>query len=496
MWNSLISTVQSLGVSCPLADRCHDEAVYNSAEDLADHIRHAHYPGAVLPSFRQFSQSLSSLTLSLSGPSPTSVRANHSSPLPPWNRDGALPEHSSPLVQHHPIPTAQSPLVLVQPNLNPTAQSPQPLAHYSQGRTVQVREQAQPRTQYGDPRLTAVQEQAQREMTDIEKDVGMALLALGRLHPGAGESTAAQGGNPVLQAQPLAGTAPGGQAHDGNMHESAPHGEEQTQPEEEEDAPEAASQSSGPTTVPDPPFVPNPGDKCSMCLRSLPLEHIKPPKNAQPSFEAQWRAHENPEGNCGIPNKRGSNKNLPDRSGWIERSKYAVAEARKAYRDPFEELFPNKFYPVHGGPKNSSYWEYDPNNESNRENWNKPWPPPVEKKLGEDAAPDPDDGIEPDPDETRPRKRRRAGDSTYRPAPQSDVDEGDEDAESAAPEDAPARGRTRAQGRRRARASGPRGAAGGRRGRRGSRTTSAAAAEPAPPPEAPRRSARQRARRQ
>lgn len=213
----------------------------------------------------------------------------------------------------------------------------------------------------------------------------------------------------------------------------------------------------------------------------------------------------------------------------FKRCKRCGRDARKDYRDKNKDLFGHKFYPFDDKQPNSSLWQHDPNNDDNRESWNKPWPPAIEKRLREDAAreaeaqteapgpsraaararpttarrrkrqapsdnaeyrteseSDSDDDRELDVDDTRQLKRRRVGDSTYRPL--LEADEADEVADSAA---AP-RGNARARGR--TRASRSRAAAASGRGARGNRATSAAAAEPAPPPEGLRRSARQRAR--
>jgi hypothetical protein len=234
----------------------------------------------------------------------------------------------------------------------------------------------------------------------------------------------------------------------------------------------------------------------------------------------------------------GSHENLPNRSGWIKQhargARDAVRDARKDYRNKNKDLFGHKFYPFDGKLPNSSFWKHDPNNNDNSESWNKPWPPAIEKRLREDAAreaeaqteapgpsraaararpttarrrkrqapsdnaeyrteseSDSDDDIEPDVDDTRQPKRRRVGDSTYRPLPEADEVA---DSATATRGNARARGRTRAQARGRARASRSRAAAASGRGARGNRATNAAAEGGAPPPKGPRRSARQRAR--
>uniref|UniRef100_A0A8H7NGM3 C2H2-type domain-containing protein n=1 Tax=Bionectria ochroleuca TaxID=29856 RepID=A0A8H7NGM3_BIOOC len=421
---SLTSTVQSLVLRCPLQG-CHDEAVYNSLPELADHILTAHQHRTVLPSFSDLSQSLSSPMQNLAGPSPAPVGKNPESPPAPQ-----LPSPRSQLQQNQPPPQHSSPRVEFNPN--PTAQAPRAYGLYSRDRTEQVGEQAEQRTRYGDPRLTAVQEQLQEQpqsqMTDADREAALVLAAMS-------------------EAQPLARTA--AEEREPSHHPS----EEEIQSEGQGDALEDAAGPSEPTTLTDPPFTPSPGDKCSMCLRSLPNPQAKAPED-EPSFESQWKAHVNPERNCRIPNKVGSHENLPNRSGWIKQhargARDAVRDARKDYRNKNKDLFGHKFYPFDGKLPNSSFWKHDPNNNDNSESWNKPWPPAIEKRLREDAAreaeaqteapgpsraaararpttarrrkrqapsdnaeyrteseSDSDDDIEPDVDDTRQPKRRR-----------------------------------------------------------------------------------------
>ncbi|CAH0023914.1 unnamed protein product, partial [Clonostachys rhizophaga] len=501
------------GVPCPRQEECHDQTLYNSLRVLVDHILDGHTNG-VLPPISNILQAVPSITQNLPDPSPAPVEKNQE--LAPPVAQPSSPQ--SQLQQNQPPPQHSSPRV--ESNPNPTAQAPRAYGLYSRDRTEQVGEQAEQRTRYGDPRLTAVQEQLQEQpqsqITDDDREAALVLAAMS-------------------EAQPLARTA-------AEERQPTPPSEEEIQSEGQGDSPEDAAGPSEPTTLTDPPFTPDPGDKCSMCLRSLPNPHKKTPKD-EPSFESQWKAHVNPERNCRIPNKRGSHENLPNRSGWIGKrsrgARDAVRDAREDYRNKNKDLFGHKFYPFDGKQPYSSFWKHDPNNDDNSESWNKPWPPAIEKRLREDAAreaeaqteapgpsraaasgrptaarrrkrqepsdnaeyrteseSDSDDDIEPDVDDTRQPKRRRVGDSTYRPLSEVEVDEADEVADSAAAPrgNARARGRTRAQARGRAQASRARAAAASGRGARGNRVTSAAAAGPAPPPEGPRRSARQRAR--
>ncbi|KAK7219983.1 hypothetical protein V2G26_007986 [Clonostachys chloroleuca] len=85
----------------------------------------------------------------------------------------------------------------------------------------------------------------------------------------------------MSEAQPFARTA-------AEEPEPTPPSEEEIQSEGQGDALEDAAGPSEPMTVTDPPFTPNPGDKCSMCLRSLPNPQKKAPED-EPSFESQWK---------------------------------------------------------------------------------------------------------------------------------------------------------------------------------------------------------------
>lgn len=256
---SLTSTVQSLVLRCPLQG-CLGEAVYNSLPELADHILTAHQPRTLLPSFSDLSQSLSSPTQSLAGPSPAPVEVNQeltppvaqlSSPRSQLQQNQPPPQHSSPRVESNP---------------NSTAQAPRAYGLYSWDRTEQVGEQAEQRTRYGDPRLIAVQEQSQEQpqsqINDVDREAALVLAAMS-------------------EAQPFARTA-------AEEPEPTPPSEEEIQSEGQGDALEDAAGPSEPMTVTDPPFTPNPGDKCSMCLRSLPNPQKKAPED-EPSFESQWK---------------------------------------------------------------------------------------------------------------------------------------------------------------------------------------------------------------
>ncbi|VUC28490.1 unnamed protein product [Clonostachys rosea] len=515
--NRLRQTVQSVDYSlqgrvpCPVAG-CQPGVLYDSLLDLANHIQEAHRGPVTcpvrgcqfavpydrlldlvqhalathrqlnrLPSFRDISEGLPFLTQN---------QADLENGHMEMDRSAIAREQSQPvpaLISHPP------PGHLVENNrLVPQHPSPRPqVVHYSQDQPAQFEEEedepmipygAQPVTQQGAPGTLALEQQFQHQRDDLELHASQALLALASHGPRARDSVAL-GRYPALGAQVLAGTELGEQSQKASMEESTLHSEEQPQSGGQEDGAEPAAQTDEP-----PPFVPKGGDKCSMCMRSLPN---KDPKGNEPSFEFQWQAHVDPSRNCRIPNQRGDKKDIPNRSGWLEgqSSRGAVAEARKKYRNKRPEFY--KFYPCRKEYNNGSVWIEDPNNEANRENWDKPWPHEVERRLKGDstqeaeaqggapgpstatAGPQPrtaarskrraeasDDNAEyqhqsdldtaddlESGEESRPPKRRRVQDGTYRPAPDGEPQEDDEVAESApapAPaETAPARGGTR-----------------------------------------------------
>ncbi|CAH0000155.1 unnamed protein product [Clonostachys byssicola] len=412
-------------VRCPLQG-CDDEAVYNSLPELACHILMAHQRRTVLPSFSELSQSLSSPEQSLSDPSPAPVGENPESPpaaqLPSpqsqLQQNQPLPQHTSPRVEFNPNPTAQAP--------NPTARAPRTYGLYSRDRTEQVREQTEQRTRYRDPRLTAAQPQLQ-EQPQVQEQ------------PQLQEQPQSQITDDDRQAALLLAAMSGGQfparkaAED---REPTPYSEseEETQSEGQGDALEAGARPDEPTTVTDPPFEPVACDHCSMCLRSLPNPQTKAPED-EPPFEDQWQAHVDPERNCRIPNKLGNRENIPNRSGWLRNTpKDRIINARKDYRNKNKDLFGHKFYPFEGKQPNSSLWKYDPNNKANRQNWNKPWPPEIEKRLREDAAREAEARTEAPgpsraaararPTATRRRKRQAPSDNAgYRTESESDSDD-------------------------------------------------------------------------
>ncbi|TQV98437.1 hypothetical protein IF1G_02517 [Cordyceps javanica] len=128
---------------------------------------------------------------------------------------------------------------------------------------------------------------------------------------------------------------------------------------------------------PEPFFVPDNSYYCSKCLRRVPEASRRYNAKHAPDTGKEYSVkvhHISGNRCCRIRNGIGSVRDLPNRSGWIPVSAVPDLDALKSR---FLEVHPDyaaTLYPVLPSDARN-LWRSDPNNESNRANWDLPWPP-------------------------------------------------------------------------------------------------------------------------
>ncbi|RGP81649.1 transaldolase [Fusarium longipes] len=126
----------------------------------------------------------------------------------------------------------------------------------------------------------------------------------------------------------------------------------------------------------DPNFDPDDKMYCSKCLRKAPKRRTKSPNRSPIGRASEVQSHTDKNRCCRIRNAIGSADSLPNRSGWIPASK--LPTTLKNIKDQFLDRFPTytrTIYPTQSQDHHASVWRSDPNNKSNEEWWDIPWPP-------------------------------------------------------------------------------------------------------------------------
>ncbi|KPM44577.1 hypothetical protein AK830_g1889 [Neonectria ditissima] len=126
----------------------------------------------------------------------------------------------------------------------------------------------------------------------------------------------------------------------------------------------------------DPDFEPSDDMYCSKCLRKAPKHRDQSPGRSMLGRSKELEFHYAKDRCCRIRRGVGSALGLPNRSGWIPASN--LPKRITLVKEKFLTKFPayvQTIYPTRVTDVNTTVWRSDPNNDTNNQWWDIPWPP-------------------------------------------------------------------------------------------------------------------------